>query len=90
LGTEQLFQIVSDIAEGRGDSQDLLLLADLSEAVKLGSLCGLGQTAPNPLLSAIRYFAHEYEAHVQRRTCPARVCIQAASEALAAGGRWKE
>jgi NADH:ubiquinone oxidoreductase subunit F (NADH-binding) len=86
LGTQQLFQIVADIAQGRGDSEDLRLLVELSEGIKLGSLCGLGQTAPNPLLSTLRYFPDEYEAHIRERTCPAGVCTQADSRALAAGG----
>ena len=86
LGTEQLYRIVDDIASGQGEGQDLTLLAELSEGIKLGSLCGLGQTAPNTLLSTLRYFRDEYEAHIQRRECPAAVCVPAERLAFPADG----
>jgi NADH-quinone oxidoreductase subunit F len=69
LGTSQLLAILEDITSGRGTPADLDLLAELAEGVKLGSLCGLGQTAPNPVLTTLRYFRDEYEAHVRRRRC---------------------
>ena len=74
LGTKQLFEIVKDITEGRGSLEDVDLLVELAEGIKLGSLCGLGQTAPNPLLSTIRYFRDEYVAHIRDRECPVGVC----------------
>ena len=74
LGTKQMFEILKDITEGRGTPEDLELLVELAEAVKAGSLCGLGQTAPNLLLATIRYFRDEYEAHVKEKRCPAAGC----------------
>ncbi|MCC6127070.1 MAG: SLBB domain-containing protein [Pirellulales bacterium] len=82
LGTRQLFDILVDIAEGRGRPQDMELLVELSEGIKRGSLCGLGQTAPNALLSTIRYFPDEYRAHIGQRRCPAGVCRMANSSQL--------
>ncbi|MDH3520718.1 MAG: FAD-dependent oxidoreductase, partial [Myxococcales bacterium] len=74
LGTTQLMQILEDITRGRGTPSDIDLLVEMGEAVKKGSLCGLGQTAPNPVLTAIRYFREEFEDHVLRNRCPAAVC----------------
>lgn len=74
LGTTQLLRILEDMTEGRGLPSDVELLVEMGEAIKKGSLCGLGQTAPNPVLTAIRYFREEYEDHVQRKRCPATVC----------------
>ena len=74
LGTKQLLEILQDITVGKGTPEDVDLLLEMAEGVKLGSLCGLGQTAPNPVLTTIRYFRDEYEAHVRRRRCPAVVC----------------
>ncbi len=74
LGTKQMLDILEDIAQGKGKPEDIDLLAELAEAVKAGSLCGLGQTAPNPVLTTIRYFRNEYEAHINEKQCPALVC----------------
>jgi len=74
LGTKQLLTILEDICEGRGRPGDIELLEELAQAIKKGSLCGLGQTAPNPVLTTIRYFRHEYEAHINQKRCPAVVC----------------
>ena len=74
LGTRQMHGILEDICAGRGREGDVELLHEISAAVKLGSLCGLGQTAPNPVLTTIRYFRDEYDAHIKRRKCPAAVC----------------
>ncbi|MBT4484214.1 MAG: 4Fe-4S binding protein, partial [Candidatus Latescibacteria bacterium] len=74
LGTSQMLEILEDITKGKGEVEDIDLLIDLAEAVKKGSLCGLGQTAPNPVLTTIRYFRDEYEAHVKNKKCPAKVC----------------
>jgi NADH-quinone oxidoreductase subunit F len=74
LGTTQLWQILEDITQGRGVPSDLDLLEEMGEAIKKGSLCGLGQTAPNPVLTALRYFRSEFEDHVLRKRCPATAC----------------
>jgi NADP-reducing hydrogenase subunit HndC len=73
-GTEQMYRIVSDISDGKGKEGDLELLEELAYAVKEASLCGLGTTAPNPVLSTLRYFRDEYEAHIRDKRCPAGVC----------------
>lgn len=74
LGTKQMLDILTDITKGHGRPGDVELLQELAIAVKQGSLCGLGQTAPNPVLTTIRYFRNEYEAHIQEHRCPALVC----------------
>jgi len=74
LGTRQLLEILESICEGNGRSGDIELLEEISLSVKAGSLCGLGQTAPNPVLSTIRYFREEYEAHIEEKRCPAGTC----------------
>ena len=81
LGTQQLLDILEDITAGKGRPGDIDLLLELAEGVKKGSLCGLGQTAPNPVLTTIRYFRDEYEAHIQRKRCPAVVCNELISSA---------
>lgn len=73
-GTQRMWEIVSDISEGKGKEEDLALLQALAHAVKDASLCGLGQTAANPVLSTLRYFWDEYEAHIKEKKCPAGVC----------------
>jgi NADH-quinone oxidoreductase subunit F len=74
LGTRQMLDILKDITRGQGRPGDIELLMDLGVGVKKGSLCGLGQTAPNPVLTTIRYFRDEYEAHINEKRCPALVC----------------
>jgi len=74
LGTLQMLRILEDITAGRGKMTDIDLLQQLAEDVKAGSLCGLGRTAPNPVLTTLRYFRDEYEAHIRDKTCAARVC----------------
>lgn len=73
-GTRQMLALMDDIMEGRGTPQTLELLAKLGGAVQKGSLCGLGKTAPNPVLSTLRYFRDEYEAHVNHKCCPTGQC----------------
>ncbi len=73
-GTKQMLDILTDITQGRGKPGDVELLLELAEGVKQGSLCGLGQTAPNPVITTIRYFRDEYEAHIRDKSCPAAVC----------------
>jgi NADH-quinone oxidoreductase subunit F len=74
LGTKQMRMILDDICEGRGTEESIAQLEALGEAVGKGSLCGLGQTAPNPVLTTIKYFRDEYLAHVREKRCPAGVC----------------
>ncbi len=74
LGTKQMLDILIQITEGKGREGDIELLQEIGESVKASSLCGLGQTAPNPVLTTIRYFRDEYEAHINDKKCPARVC----------------
>ena len=74
LGIERMLEIITDIVEGRGSEEQLPLLEELGETVSLASLCGLGKTAANPVLSTLRYFRSEYEAHIRERRCPAGVC----------------
>jgi len=74
LGTKQMLDILDNICTGKGKPEDIDLLLELGEQVKAGSLCGLGQTAPNPVLTTTRYFQDEYEAHINKQQCPALVC----------------
>lgn len=73
-GTQRMWEIVKDISEGKGQPGDLELLEELALATKDASMCGLGQTAANPVLSALRYFRDEFEAHIYEKRCPAGVC----------------
>jgi NADH-quinone oxidoreductase subunit F len=73
-GTKQMLDILEDITNGRGRPDDIELLLELAESVKDNSLCGLGQTAPNPVFTSIRYFRDEYEEHIKKHHCPAAVC----------------
>ncbi len=75
-GTKAMLDILTRITEGKGTEEDLALLEDMAHAVKDSSLCGLGKTAPNPVLTTLRYFRHEYEAHIRDKKCPAHVCRQ--------------
>jgi NAD-dependent dihydropyrimidine dehydrogenase PreA subunit len=74
LGTRQMQAILHRVTAGDGTPEDLQLLEEIGGVVAESSLCGLGQTAPNPVLSTMRYFRDEYEAHVNESTCPAGVC----------------
>lgn len=74
VGTRVMLTILERICAGNGQPRDLEYLSSLGENVKLASLCGLGQTAPNPVLSTLRYFREEFEAHIFERKCPAKVC----------------
>lgn len=73
-GLDRMLDILTDITEGRGEEADIELLEELGSVIKGTSLCALGDTAPNPVLSTIRYFSDEYEAHITERRCPAGVC----------------
>jgi NADH-quinone oxidoreductase subunit F len=74
LGLERLLEILTDITEGRGRPEQIDLLEDLGQTMAETSLCALGKTAANPVLSTLRYFRKEYEAHIDRKSCPAGVC----------------
>jgi NADH-quinone oxidoreductase subunit F len=74
IGTKRMLEILDRITHGEGVMADLDLLEELAEGIKSSALCGLGQTAPNPVLSTLRYFRHEYEAHIKDKHCPASVC----------------
>jgi len=74
IGTKRMLEIVTRITEGKGKETDLALLKELAEGIKATALCGLGQTAPNPVLSTINYFLNEYQAHILEKKCPAHVC----------------
>jgi len=73
-GVDAMYRIVTDICAGKGNQGDIQLLEELSQVVKDGSLCQLGATASNPVLSTLRYFKDEYEAHIDEQRCPAGVC----------------
>jgi NADH:ubiquinone oxidoreductase subunit F (NADH-binding) len=73
-GIRQMVEILTDITTGRGKEGDVELLEELGTVVKDISLCGLGQTAPNPVLSTIQHFRDEYDAHIREQRCPAGVC----------------
>ena len=74
IGIDRMLEIITEITEGRGNMEQLDLLEDIAETVAIGSLCALGKTAPNPVLSTLRYFRSEYEAHINEKRCPAGVC----------------
>ncbi len=74
IGTKHLLDILDRITKGEGREGDIELLEDLSMDIKNGSLCGLGKTAPNPVLTTVKYFRDEYEAHIREKRCPAMMC----------------
>jgi len=74
LGTLRMLEILERITQGKGKIEDIDTLEQLANQIKINSLCGLGQSAPNPVLSTIKYFRNEYEAHIIGKSCPARQC----------------
>ncbi|MDO9508603.1 MAG: NADH-ubiquinone oxidoreductase-F iron-sulfur binding region domain-containing protein [Thermovirgaceae bacterium] len=74
IGTKRMLEILERICAGKGKPEDLDTLEGMAYKVKDGSLCGLGQTAPNPVLTTLKYFREEYEAHIKEKRCPAKVC----------------
>ena len=74
IGTTRMMEILNRICDGQGQEGDIEMLEQLCVSIKDGSLCGLGQTAPNPVLTTIRYFRDEYEAHIRDKKCPAHEC----------------
>ena len=73
-GTQRMFEILTDITEGKANDTSIELLEELAYIIKETSLCGLGQTAPNPVLSTLKYFKNEYISHIRDKKCPAGVC----------------
>lgn len=73
-GTRQMLKILEDITSGKGTMEDLLLLEEMGKAIIASSICGLGKSAPNPVLSTLRYFRSEYDAHIKDKSCPALYC----------------
>ena len=74
IGTRRMLEILNRIVEGKGEEGDIERLETLAETIKATALCGLGQTAPNPVLSTLKYFRSEYEAHIKEKRCPAHHC----------------
>ena len=74
IGTKRMYEILTRIVSGNGEDGDIELLEELCLGIKDGALCGLGQTAPNPVLTTIRYFRDEYVAHIKEKRCPAKEC----------------
>lgn len=74
IGTKRMLEILNRIVKGEGKDGDIELLEELCYGIKDGALCGLGQTAPNPVLTTIKYFRNEYEAHINEKKCPAKAC----------------
>ncbi len=74
IGTKRMLDILTGIKNGEGTEDDLAMLEELAPLIKNASLCGLGQTAPNPVLTTLQYFRHEYEAHIHQKRCPAHSC----------------
>jgi len=74
LGTKQMLDILLDITAGNAKTEDIDLLVEMGESIIIGSMCGLGTTAPNPVLTTIRYFRNEYETHIEENKCLAKVC----------------
>lgn len=74
IGTKRMLEILNRIVKGEGKEGDIELLEELCYSIKDGALCGLGQTAPNPVLTTIKYFKNEYEAHINEKRCPAKSC----------------
>ena len=75
IGTKRMQEILTRIVKGEGKEGDVELLEELCEGIKDGALCGLGQTAPNPVLTTIKYFRNEYDAHILDKKCPAKECV---------------
>jgi NADH-quinone oxidoreductase subunit F len=76
LGTKQMLERLTAITHGLGTEADLEILSELAGDVQAGSLCGLGRTAPNPIVTTLRYFADEYRAHIEERRCPSLMCME--------------
>lgn len=84
VGTKRMLELLEKITSGKGALEDIDKLEELAYSIKASALCGLGQTAPNPVLSTLRYFRHEYEAHVVDKKCPAGACKKLLSYTIGA------
>lgn len=84
VGTYQMYELLQRMTEGSASAKELATLEELCDLVQNTSLCGLGQSAPNPVLSTLRYFRDEYDAHIKDKTCPANVCQMTAVKEVAA------
>lgn len=82
VGTKRMLEILDRICKGEGKEGDIELLEDTCNEIKAGALCGLGQTAPNPVLTTIKYYRDEYEAHIKEKRCPAGECIDLVSYSI--------
>lgn len=82
IGTKRMLEILNRIVKGEGKEGDIKLLEELCYSIKDGALCGLGQTAPNPVLTTIKYFRNEYEAHIKEKKCPAKSCTDLLSYSI--------
>lgn len=82
LGTKRMLEVLTRITEGNGQAGDIELLEELCYSIKDGALCGLGQTAPNPVLTTIQYFRDEFEAHIAEKKCPAHECTALVTYAI--------
>jgi ferredoxin len=74
VGTKRMLEMLTRITEGKGKKGDIELLLELADTIRLGSLCGLGRSAPYPVMSTINFFRHEYESHINDGICPAGAC----------------
>ena len=74
-GIPKMLELLTKVSEGKGTMEDIDILTELAEMVASTSICGLGQTAPNPVLTTARHFREEYEAHIIDKKCPAAACI---------------
>jgi NADH-quinone oxidoreductase subunit F len=74
IGTTRMLEILERITDGKGEEGDIALLQQLAYQIKNNTICGLGQTAPNPVLTTLKYFPEEYEAHIFHKKCPAHCC----------------
>ena len=81
-GTKRMLEILENIVEGRGEPGDIERLLELADTVSSSALCGLGKSAPNPVLSTIKYFRDEYEAHIYEKRCPTHTCKKLAKSVI--------
>ena len=76
VGLKRMLEVLEEITKGRGKIEHISFLQEMANTIKATALCGLGQTAPNPVLTTLRYFMDEYKAHIENKRCPAHVCVE--------------